>query len=62
MHYAAGTAIISRLHDDMDARLLVAAVITGFLILSWAVHRFVERPLAGAVKRGLENAFARVRS
>ncbi|MFJ4423594.1 acyltransferase family protein [Streptomyces bobili] len=59
MHYAAGTAVISRLRDDMDARLLVAAVITGFLVLSWAVHRFVERPLAGAVKRGLETAFSR---
>ncbi|MGV9556485.1 acyltransferase family protein [Streptomyces sp. NPDC003522] len=62
MHYAAGTAVISRLHDELDARLLVAAVLAGFLLLSWAVHRFVERPLAGAVKRGLETAFARARS
>lgn len=62
MHYAAGTAIISRLHDELDARLLVVAVIAGFLVLSWVVHRFVERPLAGAVKRGLETAFARMRS
>ncbi|MFJ8106784.1 acyltransferase family protein [Streptomyces sp. NPDC096132] len=62
MHYAAGTAVISRLRDDMDPRLLVASVLAGFLALSWAVHRFVERPVAGVVKRGLDGAFARVRS
>ncbi|WP_327317248.1 acyltransferase family protein [Streptomyces sp. NBC_01235] len=62
MHYAAGTAVINRLRDQMDARLLVAVVPAGFLALSWAVHRFVERPVAGVVKRGLERAFVRVRS
>lgn len=46
----------------MDARLLVTALLAGFLLLSWAVHRFVERPLAGAVRRGLETAFARARA
>ncbi|MFF5182860.1 acyltransferase family protein [Streptomyces sp. NPDC000345] len=61
MHYAAGTAVISRLRDTMDARLLLASLLAGFLVLSWAVHRFVERPAAGAVKRGLERSFARVR-
>ena len=30
MHYAAGTALISRLRDEMDARLLVAVVLAGF--------------------------------
>ncbi|MFI9563759.1 acyltransferase family protein [Streptomyces rishiriensis] len=62
MHYAAGTALISRLRDGMDARLLTGLVTAGFLALSWAVHRFVERPLAGVVKRGLEGAFARPRA
>ncbi|MEH0576415.1 acyltransferase [Streptomyces sp. B21-108] len=62
MHYAAGTALISRLRDEMDARLLVAVVLAGFLLLSWAAHRFVERPVAGAVKRGLEGAFVRLRA
>lgn len=62
MHYAAGTALISRLRDEMDARLLTGLVTACFLALSWAVHRFVERPLAGVVKRGLEGAFARTRA
>nr|WP_202424762.1 acyltransferase [Streptomyces sp. HUCO-GS316] len=62
MHYAAGTTVINRLRDTMDARVLVAAVIAGFLVLSWLVHRFVERPVAGVLKRGLETSFARLRN
>ncbi|MCH5673557.1 acyltransferase family protein [Streptomyces gilvus] len=62
MHYAAGTTVINRLKDTMDARLLVAAVITGFLLLSWLVHRFVEAPVARLLKRGLETSFARLRN
>jgi peptidoglycan/LPS O-acetylase OafA/YrhL len=49
-HYLAGTAIINRLRDTMDARLLVVCVIAGFLVLSWLVHRVVERPVAGVLK------------
>ncbi|PWI05632.1 hypothetical protein DIZ27_37940 [Streptomyces sp. NWU339] len=62
MHYAAGTTLINRLRDTMDARLLVASVIAGFLVLSYLVHRCVERPLAGALKRGLDTSFARMRN
>ncbi|MFF0158747.1 acyltransferase family protein [Streptomyces sp. NPDC005263] len=61
-HYAAGTTMISRLRDTMDPRLLVVVVLAGFLVLSWLVHRFVERPVAGMVKRGLETSFARMRN
>jgi peptidoglycan/LPS O-acetylase OafA/YrhL len=62
MHYAAGTAVINRLRDTMDARLLIATVIAGFLVLSWLVHRLVERPLARALKSGLDTSFARLRN
>lgn len=62
MHYVIGTTLISRLHDAMDARLLVALVIAGFLVLSWLVHRLVERPVARLLKRGLESSFTRLRS
>ena len=61
-HYAAGTAVINRLRDTMDARLLVVSVIAGFLLLSWLVHRFVERPVARLLKRGLDTSFARLRN
>ena len=62
MHYVAGTTLISSLHDTMDPRLLVAVVILGFLVLSWLVHRCVERPTARLLKRGLESSFTRLRS
>ncbi|MDH6568429.1 peptidoglycan/LPS O-acetylase OafA/YrhL [Streptomyces sp. SAI-117] len=62
MHYAAGTTLINRLRDTMDARLLVVSVIAGFMVLSWLVHRFVERPTARLLKRGLDTSFARLRN
>ncbi|MFI8229794.1 acyltransferase family protein [Streptomyces sp. NPDC085900] len=61
LHYVAGTTLIDRLQGTMDARLLVTAVIAGFLVLSWLVHRYVERPVARVLKRGLEGAFGRLR-
>ncbi|WP_405663873.1 MULTISPECIES: acyltransferase family protein [unclassified Streptomyces] len=62
IHYVAGTALINRLRDTMDARLLVVLVIAGFLVLSRLVHRFVERPAARQLKRGLDTSFARLRN
>ncbi|CAL9482415.1 hypothetical protein SUDANB145_03051 [Streptomyces sp. enrichment culture] len=61
MHYAAGTALISRLRDTMDPRLLVVALIAGFCVLGWLVHRLVERPLSRLLKSGLDTSFARLR-
>ncbi|GAV45962.1 acyltransferase family protein [Streptomyces acidiscabies] len=61
LHYAAGTTLISRLRDDLDARLLICVVLAGFMVLSWGVHRVVERPLAGVIKRGLDSSFARLK-
>ncbi|MGI5457072.1 acyltransferase family protein [Streptomyces sp. CA-249302] len=61
-HYVAGTTVINRLKDTMDARLLVVSVIAGFLVLSWLVHRLVEAPVARWLKRGLDTSFARLRN
>ncbi|WAZ27169.1 acyltransferase [Streptomyces cinnabarinus] len=61
-HYVAGTAVISRLHGTLDARLLVGLLIAGFLLLSLLVHRVVERPVSRLVKRGLDASFARMRA
>lgn len=62
IHYVAGTTVIGQLRDTMDPRLLVAVVIGGFLVLSWVVHRVVERPVARVLKRGLDMSFARLRT
>ncbi|AXG79499.1 acyltransferase family protein [Streptomyces paludis] len=61
MHYAAGTTVIHYLRNTMDPRLLVATVIAGFMVLGWLVYRIVERPLSGALKRGLATSFAQLR-
>ncbi|GAA2256029.1 hypothetical protein GCM10010415_16070 [Streptomyces atrovirens] len=62
IHYAAGTTLINCFHDTMDARLLVAVVIAGFLVLSYLIHRLVERPVSRLLKRGLDTSFARMRN
>jgi peptidoglycan/LPS O-acetylase OafA/YrhL len=59
-HYVAGMALIHRLRNTMDARLLIVVLIAGFLALSYLVHRFVERPVARGLKRGLDRSFARL--
>ncbi|MFJ9242682.1 hypothetical protein [Streptomyces sp. NPDC101776] len=46
----------------MDPRLLVVSVISVFLMLSWLVHRLVERPVARILKNGLDTSFARLRN
>ncbi|MFI5549858.1 acyltransferase family protein [Streptomyces sp. NPDC051738] len=61
-HYLAGTALINRLRDTMDPRLLVVVVIAAFLVLSRLIHRYVERPAARLMKRGLDTSFARLRN
>jgi peptidoglycan/LPS O-acetylase OafA/YrhL len=60
LHYAAGTTAIYYLRDRADARVLVAGLIAGGLLLSYAVHRLVERPLSRLLKRGLTKAFTQL--
>ncbi|MFI9153789.1 acyltransferase family protein [Streptomyces sp. NPDC053367] len=61
LHYVAGTTVINRLRDTMDPRLLIAVVTAGFLLLSWLVHRCVERPVSRLMKQGLNASFTRLR-
>ncbi|WP_406421754.1 acyltransferase [Streptomyces sp. NBC_00873] len=60
VHYAVGVTAIHYLHHRVDARLLVTGLIVGALVLSWLIHRFVERPLARFLKEGLSRAFSRL--
>ncbi|MFJ4921301.1 acyltransferase family protein [Streptomyces sp. NPDC088725] len=60
VHYSAGATAIHYLHDKVDARLLVAGLIAAALVLSWLIHRFVERPLSGFLKKGLTGVFSRL--
>jgi peptidoglycan/LPS O-acetylase OafA/YrhL len=60
IHYSAGTTAIHYLQGRMDARVLLAGLIVGGLLLAYLIHRLVERPLAGALKRGLTGAFVKL--
>ncbi len=56
LHEHIGWGLILHLHDKVPAWLLVLGLATGFLYLAWLVHRFVERPVARFLKRGLMKA------
>lgn len=60
IHYAAGTTAIYYLRDRADARVVVGGLIVAGLLLSYLIHRLVERPLSRLLKRGLTNAFAKL--
>lgn len=60
VHYAVGVTAIHYLHDRVDARLLVVGLIAASLLLSWFIHRLVERPLSRWLKKGLSGAFSRL--
>ncbi|KIF78808.1 hypothetical protein QR77_14095 [Streptomyces sp. 150FB] len=60
VHYAVGVTAIHYLHDRVDARLLVVGLIAASLLLSWFIHRLVERPLSRWLKKGLGGVFSRL--
>jgi peptidoglycan/LPS O-acetylase OafA/YrhL len=60
IHYTAGTTAIHYLRGRTDARLLVAGLIVGGLLLAYLIHRLVERPVARLLKRGLTDAFVKL--
>jgi peptidoglycan/LPS O-acetylase OafA/YrhL len=60
LHYAVGVTAIHYLRDRMDARVLLPGLIAGMLVLSWLVHRLVERPLSRILKKGLTGVFTRL--
>lgn len=53
LHEHIGWAVILHLHDKVPAWVLVGGLTAGFCYLAWLVHRFVERPAARYIKRGL---------
>jgi peptidoglycan/LPS O-acetylase OafA/YrhL len=62
LHHRIGLAVIGRLHDQVNPWVLLAATAAGVPLLSYAVHRLVERPLSGALRGGLRASFARIRA
>ncbi|GAB2598219.1 acyltransferase [Paractinoplanes abujensis] len=59
IHQEIGYAIIARLHDDIPRWPLTVSLVLVMLGAAWLVHRFVERPVAALLKRGLAAGLAR---
>ncbi|NJC68281.1 acyltransferase family protein [Planosporangium thailandense] len=62
LHEYIGWTLIKRFQQALPRQVLLLAVVTGMLALSWLVHRMIERPLAPRLKRwlkGVLHAFRR---
>jgi len=53
LHVELGAAMIQRWQGSVPAPLLVGAVTGAMIVLAWLVHRYVERPFAPLLRRGL---------
>ncbi|MFE9188966.1 acyltransferase family protein [Micromonospora sp. NPDC007208] len=62
IHSANGRTVIRHLRDDVPPWLLLGGVVIGTLLLAYAVHLFVERPLSRALRNGLKSSFQQVRA
>jgi peptidoglycan/LPS O-acetylase OafA/YrhL len=60
-HEYYGWALIQVLHPVLGRVPTLVVVVGACLALAWVVHRYVERPLQGPLRRGVERALARVR-
>lgn len=56
LHDPIGMTIAHHYGSRMDPRVLVVATVAGLIVLSYLVHRFVERPVAQAMRRRLNSA------
>ena len=53
LHEDIGWTVIDHVHGLLPDWAVVAVLTAGFLGAAWLVHRFVERPLSGWLKREL---------
>ncbi|MFI2431853.1 acyltransferase family protein [Streptomyces sp. NPDC018693] len=56
LHDVIGMTVAHHYGDRVDPWLLIAATVSGLLLLSYLVHRFLERPFAAVMRRWLSNA------
>ena len=60
LHEYWGWWIIHLLHDSLPRYVVLGIAMVVVTVMAWLVHRFVERPMAPALKKGLEGAFRRL--
>jgi peptidoglycan/LPS O-acetylase OafA/YrhL len=61
LHLELGWIVIRMLHRSVPAWPLVIVLVAVMLVLSYAVHRFVERPVARRMRRLLQQSLADLR-
>ncbi|MFF3517086.1 acyltransferase family protein [Streptomyces sp. NPDC002573] len=61
VHQEIGFEVITRLSRRLSPYPTLAVVLALMLAAAWLIHRFVERPLAPLMKRGLVSSFAAMR-
>ncbi|MGW1074355.1 acyltransferase family protein [Streptomyces sp. NPDC002537] len=62
IHERAGWLIIRHTAGQVPRYILLPALVLGMLQAAWLVHRYVERPLADALGRGLRRAATEIRA
>ena len=55
VHEYVGFFLISHLHGTMDNVLVLGVTVVGVLALAWAIHRFIEVPLAPRIRANVRN-------
>lgn len=63
LHYTIGTTLVFLMVRNLDLPpyAILGIALTSLVVLSWMVHRLVERPLAPILKRHLERAVTAAR-
>lgn len=62
IHWTVGYAVIERLSPKVPAWPLLFGTIALLMLLSWLIHRWVEKPLAPLLKRGLKRSLTEMNS
>lgn len=60
LHEYWGWWVIHLLHDSLPRYAVLAIAMVVVIAMAWAVQRLVEKPMAPALKKGLEGAFRRL--
>ncbi|MFH8984194.1 acyltransferase family protein [Streptomyces varsoviensis] len=62
VHERIGWVVIEHFADHVPYYALLPGLVAAMLGFAWLVHRYVERPLARLLKRGMQRAVAEIRA
>jgi peptidoglycan/LPS O-acetylase OafA/YrhL len=62
LHEYIGWTVVEEFRDDLQPAVIVAILVSGMLVIAWLVNRWVERPTARLLRRGLQRGLADMRT